>query len=125
MNKAYDKVVWQNTPSTASPLNATNLNKMSDALDTIDDRVIALDTNKANASDVTTALAGKVDKVDGKGLSANDFTDTLKTKLVGVETGAEVNVQSNFEETDTSSDAYIVNNPFSVVNGKLNYTWME
>ena len=84
MNKAYDKVTWQNTPSTASPLNATNLNKMSDALDTIDDRVIALDTNKANTSDVTTALAGKVDKETGKGLSANDYTNDDKTKLAGI-----------------------------------------
>lgn len=33
----------------------------------------------------------KVDKVTGKGLSANDFTDTLKDKLDGIEDGAEVN----------------------------------
>ena len=55
MNKAYpNKVNWQNTPSTATPLGATNLNKMSDALDTIDDRVVTFDTSKANTSDVTT-----------------------------------------------------------------------
>ena len=29
-------------------------------------------------------LAAKVDKVDGKGLSTNDYTDTEKTKLAGV-----------------------------------------
>lgn len=33
----------------------------------------------------------KVDKVSGKGLSANDFTDTLKTKLDDIEANAEVN----------------------------------
>jgi len=33
----------------------------------------------------------KVDKESGKGLSTNDFTDALKTKLDGVATGAEVN----------------------------------
>ena len=33
----------------------------------------------------------KVDKVAGKGLSTNDFTNALKTKLEGIEAGAEVN----------------------------------
>ena len=38
------------------------------------------------------ALAGKVDKVDGKGLSTNDFTDEAKAKLDGVEAGANQNL---------------------------------
>lgn len=33
----------------------------------------------------------KVDKISGKGLSTNDFTDTLKDKLDGIASGAEVN----------------------------------
>lgn len=33
----------------------------------------------------------KVDKVEGKGLSTNDYTSTEKTKLSGIATGAEVN----------------------------------
>ena len=33
----------------------------------------------------------KVDKVDGKGLSTNDYTSTEKSKLSGIATGAEVN----------------------------------
>lgn len=40
---------------------------------------------------VDTELANKVDKVDGKGLSTNDFTDAQKEKLDGIETGAQVN----------------------------------
>lgn len=34
------------------------------------------------------AILNKVDKVDGKGLSANDFTTALKTKLEGIAAGA-------------------------------------
>lgn len=34
---------------------------------------------------------GKVDKVDGKGLSTNDYTSNEKTKLSGIATGAQVN----------------------------------
>lgn len=33
-------------------------------------------------------IKGKVDKETGKGLSTNDFTNTLKTKLDGIEAGA-------------------------------------
>lgn len=53
----------------------------------------------------------KVDKVDGKGLSANDFTDELKQKLDDIESGAEANVQADWGESDSTSDAYIKNKP--------------
>lgn len=33
---------------------------------------------------ITSLLGGKVDKVDGKGLSTNDFTSAEKTKLEGL-----------------------------------------
>ena len=36
-------------------------------------------------------LSKKVDKIEGKGLSSNDYTTTEKTKLSGIATGAEVN----------------------------------
>ena len=62
-------------------------------------------------SDVNTELDGKVDKIAGKGLSANDFTDADKTKLDGIETGAQVNVQADWDENDPDSDAYIQNKP--------------
>ena len=35
-------------------------------------------------SGIDSALEGKVDKVDGKSLTSNDFTDVLKTKLEGI-----------------------------------------
>jgi hypothetical protein len=37
-------------------------------------------------------LANKVDKVEGKGLSTNDYTDAEKEKLAGVASGAQANV---------------------------------
>ena len=43
------------------------------------------------ASDARTELNKKVDKVEGKSLSTNDFTNDLKTKLEGIAAGAEVN----------------------------------
>jgi hypothetical protein len=58
---------------------------------------------------VKTKVDTKVDKVTGKGLSTNDFTDTLKTKLDGIEAGAEVNVNADWNAV--SGDAQILNKP--------------
>lgn len=56
MNKAYSRIVWENYPSEATPLNEQNLNKMDAALDTIDGRVITFDTTKANQTDLLQSL---------------------------------------------------------------------
>lgn len=57
-------------------------------------------------------IAGKVDKADGKGLSTNDYTTEEKTKLSGIETGAQVNVQADWNAT--SGGAVIKNKPASL-----------
>lgn len=44
--------------------------------------------NYATEAYVSGQVATKVDKVDGKGLSTNDYTTTEKTKLSGIATGA-------------------------------------
>jgi len=44
-----------------------------------------------------------------------NFTSAEKTKLAGIETGAQVNVQSNWAETDNTSDTYIANKPQNLV----------
>ena len=41
----------------------------------------------------------------------NNYTTTEKNKLSGIASGAEVNVQSDWNETSSSSDAYIKNKP--------------
>ena len=41
----------------------------------------------------------------------NNYTSTEKTKLAGIATGAEVNVQSDWNVTDSASDAFIKNKP--------------
>ena len=50
-----------------------------------------------------------VAKEAGKGLSTNDYTTAEKTKLNGIEAGAKVNVQSDWNAT--SGDAFIKNKP--------------
>lgn len=51
--------------------------------------VVAIDQSQVTG--LPEALANKVDAVPGKGLSTNDFTDELQTKLEGIEAGAQVN----------------------------------
>jgi len=76
------------------------------------DHITANGTTKyCKDSTARSGLTNKVDKVAGKGLSEEDFTSTLKTKLDSVAAGAEVNVQSNWNEADATSDAYIQNKP--------------
>lgn len=51
----------------------------------------------------------KVDKVEGKGLSTEDYTTEEKTKLAGIAAGAQANVQSDWNAS--SGDAAILNKP--------------
>lgn len=53
-----------------------------------EEEVISIIENSNSISNLTNALNNKVDKVDGKSLTSNDFTDTLKTKLDGIEENA-------------------------------------
>lgn len=48
-----------------------------------------------------TKLSNKVDKETGKGLSTNDYTTAEKTKLSGIEAGAEVNIIEGIEVNGT------------------------
>lgn len=75
-----------------------------DALNTLNELAAALGDNADYAASITNLLANKVDKVSGKGLSANDFTSTYKSKLDGIASGAEVNQNafSNFKVGDTT-----------------------
>lgn len=69
-------------------------------------------------TDLTALLGNKVDKVEGKGLSSNDFTDTLLNKLNGIEAGA------NKYVLPTASSSVLggvkVGSTLAIANGVLN-----
>lgn len=56
--------------------------------DTLKEIAEYINSDKTAMETLNAAIGGKVDKVEGKGLSANDFTNALKTKLEGIATGA-------------------------------------
>lgn len=68
-------------------------------------------TKYAREDHVHPSDTSKVDKVSGKGLSTNDFTTTLKNKLDGIASGAEVNVQADWNQSSNTADDYIKNKP--------------
>jgi hypothetical protein len=87
-------------------INLTGVEKTSNKKTTLTDNS---DTFYPTQKAVKTAVDLKVDAVAGKGLSENDFTNTLKTKLDGIQDGAEVNVNADWNAT--SGDAQILNKP--------------
>lgn len=70
-------------------------------------------------------LSGKVDKESGKGLSTEDYTSSDKSKLQDIAPGAEVNVQSDWNEDDETSDAYILNKPDITILENVQSDWNE
>jgi hypothetical protein len=87
-------------------INLTGVEKTSNKKTTLTDNS---DTFYPTQKAVKTAVDLKVDAVAGKGLSENDFTNTLKTKLDGIQAGAEVNVNADWNAT--SGDSQILNKP--------------
>ena len=59
-----------------------------EALDTLKEIADSLNNDPDFAATITTALSKKVDKVDGKQLSAEDYTTPEKQKLAGIEDNA-------------------------------------
>tara|TARA_B100000614_G_scaffold115323_1_gene103605 strand:- start:633 stop:5474 length:4842 start_codon:yes stop_codon:yes gene_type:complete len=95
--------------------NDTNLDELQEIVNYIKlNRTTLNALSISSISGLQAALDAKVNVVTGKGLSENDFTNTLLTKLNGIATGAEVNVQSNWNETDTNDDSFIQNKPTDI-----------
>ena len=74
----------------------TKLNAKANTSHTHDDRYYT-------ESEISTLLNGKVDKVSGKGLSANDYTTTEKNKLAGI-----ANSANNYSHPSTHASTMIV-----------------
>ena len=68
MQKAYNRINWENYPSEETPLNETNLNRTDYAINEIDNRVINLDTTKLNVSAANNLI---------KGISINNQTGVI------------------------------------------------
>lgn len=86
MQKAYTRINWQNYPSEETPLNESNLNRMDYALDEIDDRVLTMDTEKADATTVNDLI---------KSIAVDDETGVI---TVTKENGSQVTIQTTLNK---------------------------
>ncbi len=84
MNKVFTMFFWENDPSINTPLSAENLNQVNSALNEVDSRVVAMDTTKANKSDLLTAISD-VSLDESTGIitftKKNGSTTQIDTKL--------------------------------------------
>lgn len=90
-----------------------------EALDTLNELAAALGDDPNFAATISAEIGTKVDKVDGKGLSENDFTDELLAKLNSIASGAtKVTVDSalNTNSTNPVQNKVVTN----ALNGKAN-----
>ncbi len=90
---------------------ASLVNSSPEALDTLYELASALGNDPNFATTVATKIGKKVDKIDGKELSSNDFSDAEKEKLASVQKGAEKNVSPDWQEADANSSKFIKNKP--------------
>ena len=83
-------------------------------------------TNKPTIPTKTSDLTNDSDYVsDGSYVHTdNNYTTAEKNKLNGIASGAEVNVQSDWNVTNTASDAYIANKPTSLPASDV-YSWAK
>ena len=76
MNK-YTRINWENTPSTATPLTADNLNHMDEGIEQATDGAIALETEIATARGGSNSLGARLDTVDTNLAKKADKANTL------------------------------------------------
>lgn len=77
----------ENTVTTKVNTEISNLvNSAPETLDTLGELATALQENQSVVDALNSAIGNKVDKVDGKGLSTNDYTTEDKEKLAEINT---------------------------------------
>lgn len=97
MQKNYDRINWENYPSTQTALNETNLNHMDSALDAIDNIVVDWDVTKAETSELLTALSGWSINNDTGVVTLtykNGSTQNINTNISKIATNIEYDAQN-------------------------------
>lgn len=92
---AYERVNWENLPSTKTPLNATNLNK-------IENELSDLDSNKINFSYLTDFTDGIARKVRVSNVDFNSLA-TYQSGLITI-----LNATANMPANRSNSHWYVL-----------------
>ena len=99
------------TLETDNSTNKTDINNLKTDNETNKSNIQTLQQdNETNKTDIVNLEENKVDKVKGKGLSTEDFTTVLKSKLEGLENYDDTEIKediSNLEAEQTEQDKQI------------------
>jgi hypothetical protein len=87
LNKRYLKTETYNKTETDQRIQMV-VDAAPEALDTLKEIAKALNNDPDFAATITTELSKKVDKIEGKQLSTEDYTSEEKSKLAGIENNA-------------------------------------
>lgn len=120
MQKAFNNFTWENLPSTNTALEASRLNGINNALDTVDDRVVGFDTTKANQSDMLQAV---------KTVTFSEATGTFRFTFfngtyVDVDTDIE-KIAVNFDYDDDPTSAHFQQLVITLDDGTVKYVDMS
>lgn len=117
----YDALVvaiqnsYQDSKQYSDNLIAGVIDGAPESLNTLKEIATWIANDESGAAAFATRLTdlenNKVDKVDGKQLSTNDYSNEDKAKLKSLAEESQKNVQTDWDEADTSSDAYLKNKP--------------
>ena len=123
MQKAHDSQYnnyWKNKPDVSTPIIAQQLNRNEQSVDTIDDRVVAMDTTKANQSDMLNTIASVTyDETTGT------FTFTKHNgSTIVVDTDIE-KIATNWDFDDDPQSAHYQNLIITLDDGTVKYVDMS
>ena len=115
LNGKVDKVEGSRliTDAEGTKLAGIEAGAQVNVINSINESEFALDETKklsvlsipqSKVANLTTDLENKVDKVEGKVLSSNDFTNSLLEKLNGITAGAQVNTIDEIKVNGTALD---------------------
>ena len=111
-NKITDTYTKAETDAKISGL----VNSAPATLDTLNELATALGNDPSFATTITAQIGQKVDKISGKGLSTNDFTDEYKAKVDAIGTGG-TTVNASDVVTD-STHLFVTQNEKNQWDGK-------
>ena len=116
-SKYYNPTNWENYPSEDTAINAMHLNNLEDGVDTLDDRIVALSTDKSEVSWNQTLISGeKIAEITVNGITKNVYAPEISDSVV--EQAAEQALKSEGYAVGTQGDVPVTSGLYYHNNSK-------
>ena len=116
-SKYYNPTNWENYPSEDTAINAMHLNNLEDGVDTLDDRIVALSTDKSEVSWNQTLISGeKIAEITVNGITKDVYAPEISDSVV--EQAAEQALKSEGYAVGTQGDVPVTSGLYYHNNSK-------